>query len=138
MTNDERNMSIELIRIIDHDDSLPKITIPKLMAMNRDSVNGIAYALKHNVRSQSDFGDLTIDVIELLLECIEQCMTDTDTLSDILYARTPSDFTNSMFWHNCPCCGKLVDDGTADGRCFGCLNAAAKHDTEKQSKHTPK
>lgn len=42
------------------------------------------------------------------------------------------------FWHNCPCCGKLVDDGSADGRCFGCLNAAAKRDAEKQSKHTPK
>ena len=126
MTNDERNMSIELIRIIDHDDSLPKITIPKLMAMNRDSVNGIAYALKHNVRSQSDFGDLTIDVIELLLECIEQCMTDTDTLSDILCTSIPSVPAKSTFWHNCPVCGKYVDDGAADGRCFDCLEAAAQ------------
>ena len=119
-------MSIELIRIIDHDDSLPKITIPKLMAMNRDSVNGIAYALKHNVRSQSDFGDLTLDVIELLLECIERCMTDTDTLSDILCKSIPSVPTNSTFWHNCPVCGKYVDDGAADGRCFDCLEAAAQ------------
>lgn len=126
MTNDERDMSIELIRIIDHDDSLPKITIPKLMAMNRDSVNGIAYALKHNVRSQSDFGDLTIDVIELLLECIEQCMTDTDTLSDILCTSIPSVPAKSTFWHNCPVCGKYVDDGAADGRCFDCLEAAAQ------------
>lgn len=126
MTNDERDMSIELIRIIDHDDSLPKITIQKLMAMNRDSVNGIAYAFKHNVRSQSDFGDLTIDVIELLLECIEQCMTDTDTLSDILCTSIPSVPTNSTFWHNCPVCGKYVDDGAADGRCFDCLEAAAQ------------
>lgn len=129
MTNDERNMSIELIRIIDHDDSLPKITIPKLMAMNRDSVNGIAYALKHNVRSQSDFGDLTIDVIELLLECIEQCMTDTDTLSDILCTSIPSVPAKSTFWHNCPVCGKYVDDGAADGRCFDCLEAAAQKET---------
>ncbi len=126
MTNDERDMSIELIRIIDHDDSLPKITIPKLMAMNRDSVNGIAYALKHNVRSQSDFGDLTLDVIELLLECIERCMTDTDTLSDILCTSIPSVPANSTFWHNCPVCGKYVDDGTTDGRCFDCLGATAQ------------
>ncbi len=126
MTNDERDMSIELIRIIDHDDSLPKITIPKLMAMNRDSVNGIAYALKHNVRSQSDFGDLTLDVIELLLECIERCMTDTDTLSDILCTSIPSVPAKSTFWHNCPVCGKYVDDGAADGRCFDCLEAAAQ------------
>ncbi len=119
-------MSIELIRIIDHDDSLPKITIPKLMAMNRDSVNGIAYALKHNVRSQSDFGDLTLDVIELLLECIERCMTDTDTLSDILCTSIPSVPAKSTFWHNCPVCGKYVDDGAADGRCFDCLEAAAQ------------
>lgn len=126
MTNDERDMSIEFIRIIDHDDSLPKITIPKLMAMNRDSVNGIAYALKHNVRSQSDFGDLTLDVIELLLECIERCMTDTDTLSDILCTSIPSVPAKSTFWHNCPVCGKYVDDGAADGRCFDCLEAAAQ------------
>jgi len=121
-------MSIELIRIIDHDDSLPKITIPKLMAMNRDSVNGIAYALKHNVRSQSDFGDLTLDVIELLLECIERCMTDTDTLSDILCTSIPSVPAKSTFWHNCPVCGKYVDDGAADGRCFDCLESAAQKD----------
>jgi len=131
LTNDERNMSIELIGIIDHDDSLPKITIPKLMAMNRDSVNGIAYALKHNVCSQSDFGDLTLDVIELLLECIEQCMTDTDTLSDILCKSIPSVPAKSTFWHNCPVCGKYVDDGTADGRCFDCLEAAEHNENHK-------
>lgn len=36
------------------------------------------------------------------------------------------------FWHDCPCCGKLVDDGAADGRCFNCLEAALKCDAEQQ------
>lgn len=25
------------------------------------------------------------------------------------------------FWHFCPICGKYVDDGASDGRCFDCL-----------------
>lgn len=31
------------------------------------------------------------------------------------------DFSFFTFYHICPKCGKLVDDGSSDGICFDCL-----------------
>lgn len=83
--------------------------------------DSVRYAVKHGVSS--------CEMLEMIADI---------TKVDNPCTSIPSVPAKSTFWHNCPVCGKYVDDGAADGRCFGCLNAAAKHDTEKQSKHTPK
>lgn len=77
----------------------------------RDSVR---YAVKHRV-SNCEMLEMIADITEVDNPCT--------SISSV-----PA---KSTFWHNCPICGKYIDDGAADGRCFDCLEAAEHNENHK-------
>lgn len=66
----------------------PSPTLPQLLGMNKSSISGLAYALKHNVKEDSDFGGHALQVVYLLLEYIENNMNESDTIIDVIKMNT--------------------------------------------------
>ena len=75
---------MEPLIVTNADNSLPKPTLDDLLKMNKKAVDGIDYAVEHNVEAKSDYGAITIALVRLLLQHIHDNMTDSDTIADII------------------------------------------------------
>lgn len=66
------------------DKGFPPPTLPDVLEMESDTIRGLAFALENNATGTSDYGDLTLKVVRLLLLYIEKNMNDGDTIIDII------------------------------------------------------
>lgn len=66
------------------DNGFPKPTLGDLLKMNKNSVHGLDYALTHNVEAKSEYGEVILELIHLLLNRIHDNMTDAETVADII------------------------------------------------------